>query len=148
MGWLAELGRDDEVSRSALGRYKLKQDALSGELRRTREVAEALAREFGEAEEDSKIGRVGVEMLHAITMKLTAASLSGRMPDFSPREIHFLARSQKDLMAALDIDDKRRAKIREEALKAAAKAAGSVAVSQGLSPDTAAEIRKAIMGVG
>lgn len=50
-------------------------------------------------------------------------------------------------MSALDIDDKRRAKIRDEALKAAAATVDKVFKAKGLSPDTADEIRRKILGV-
>jgi len=150
LGWLAELGHGDDVSRSALGRYKMKHDDLSGELKRSRLVAEALAREKGD-EDDGQIGRIGIEMLHAITMKMTAATMSGRMPDFSPREIAYLAKSQKDMMGALDIDDRRRAKIREEAAKEALeKAAGEVAdiaQQRGWKAETAKHVQSKILGV-
>lgn len=116
LGYLEEMGHEEDVSRSALGRYKMKHNELAGELRRTREVAKALGREFGE-DTDSEIGRVAIELLQAVQMKTIAAAAAGRTPDFSPQELHFLGRTSKDLMSALSIDDARVAKIKAEERK-------------------------------
>ena len=144
---LEQEGHED-VSRSALGRYKINQDALSAELKRSRLIAETLVREADPSEADSQMARVGIEMLHGLLMKITAAELSGGQLDLDPREVHFLARAFKDLSSAQKTDADRIAKIRETALRQAADVVDTVAKKRGLTKETAADIRREVLGIG
>lgn len=141
MAWLEEIGEEDAVSRSALGRWTMTQESVATQLKNTRIMASALGRELSEAEDDSQTGRIAIEMLQSIAMKMTAASLSGRAADLSPQEVAYMSKSLKDTMSALEIDDRRVAKIKDEERKRVLaevdSAVETVKKSGGLSADAA-----------
>lgn len=63
---------DVTVSRSSLGRH-LKNAAEVGErIRRSREIADALVRRFGDAPE-SKTARLNIELMHSVVMDVVTA---------------------------------------------------------------------------
>lgn len=146
MKWITQLGFGDKTSRSAVGRWKMNREELSGELKRSRVIAEAIVRDTGDSDQ-GQISRVATEMLHSIIMKATAASLSGSTPDYDPQEMAYIARALKDSNAAIEIDDKRVARIKADAMKEAAKAVDAVASKGGLSKESVAQIKKEFLGV-
>lgn len=153
VAWLDEqdLPDEDKPSRSGLGRYSVNQKKLSDQLRNSRHVAEALAAEIG-SESASQQGRVAVEVLHSTIMKMSAASLTGEKPEFSPAEILAMSKSTKELMSATDIDDKRRRSIRDDALREAqertrAAVGEAKAKGQGITQETLDLIYSELLGV-
>ena len=142
-----ELGHADDVSRSGLGRYAKKQSEMAAQLRHTRVMAEAMGRELGDGADDTQIGRVAVELLQSAMFKAIVASSTGETADFTPQEIQYLAKSGKEMMAAIEIDDRRRAKIRREVLEEAAAVVEEAATGAGWSLETARVVQNRIMGL-
>jgi len=147
VAWLQENHDGDQPSRSSLGRYRVNQDELNAKLKESRIMATALGRQFAEtAEDDTGTGRIAIEMLQSVAMKMMAGVMTGKV-DIDPKEMNFAANALKNMMSATDIDDKRRKRIREEVLLQAAEAVDQVVKQRGLTGETAADIRKRIMGV-
>lgn len=138
-----------EISRSAVGRYKMNQEVLSSELKHSRMIAETLVREGDTS--DSHMARVGIEMLQGVMMKIVASEISEGGIELDAKEAHFLARAFKDLSAAQSIDDARISKIKAEErariLREATTAAKEIGTQHGLSKEAQAEFRKRLLKI-
>lgn len=158
---------DVEISRSALGRYKQHIDKVSERIRRSREIAEAMVRNYGEAPE-SKTARLNIELLHGVMLDMLSQlpDLSGEgdksgdgkdkddqavLLTLSPRGAMEMAKAMDHLARASKQDADLIAKLREEARAEAraeaASAAEEVGRKEGLSDKAIAEIRSTL-GVG
>lgn len=127
---------DVQVSRSALGRYKQHIDKVSERIRRSREIAEAIVRNQGDAPE-SKTARLNIELLHGVLNDMLmqvptpeeaeAAEKDGdgeaaaMMLTLSPRGAMELAKAVDHLSRASKQDADLITKMREEAQQQAAK---------------------------
>jgi hypothetical protein len=145
---------DVEVSRSALGRYKQHIDKVSQKIRRSREIAEAIVRNQGEAPE-SKTARLNIELLHGVMLDMLS-----QLPDegdevdpvqpmlltLSPQGAMQMAKAMDHLSRAAKQDSDLIDKLRSEARKEAAEVTDEVAKKVGLSDDARAEIRS-LLGV-
>jgi hypothetical protein len=149
-------GMSVEVSRSALGRYTQKLAAAGEKLRRSRAVAEALVRKFGDQPE-SKTARLNIELLHGAILDLfmaegDEAAESGRAAlAGDPQGAMLLAKALEHLTKASrhDVEFIERAEKRAaaRATRAAATAAESMAREKGLSAATIDAIKASILGV-
>jgi len=153
---------DVQVSRSALGRYKQHIDKVSERIRRSREIAEAIVRNQGDAPE-SKTARLNIELLHGVLNDMLmqvptpeeaeAAEKDGdgeaaaMMLTLSPRGAMELAKAVDHLSRASKQDADLITKMRDEARAEAANAAEKVGRKEGLSEKAITEIRS-ILGVG
>tara|TARA_B100001939_G_scaffold72990_1_gene61152 strand:- start:7844 stop:8389 length:546 start_codon:yes stop_codon:yes gene_type:complete len=141
---------DARVSRSALGRHIKGLQEISERIRRSREIADALVKRFGDAPE-SKTARLNIEMMQAVLMEMM-----GQLDDengqinLKPADAMFLAKSLDHLAKAGRVDADRILKERAEAeRKANQKAAAAVekeARKRGLTTDTIQAIRDKILG--
>lgn len=149
-------GMSVEVSRSALGRYS-KRLAKAGEaLRRSRSVAEALVRRYGEQPE-SKTARLNIELLHGVILDLFMAEGEEADADGkaalagNPMGAMMLAKALEHLTKASrhDVEFIERAEKRaaERARKEAAASAEAVAQQRGISAETRQAIVAGILGV-
>lgn len=150
---------DVDVSRSALGRHVKSLAEISDRLRRSRDMADALVRRFGDAEE-SKTARLNIELLHGIIFDITSAADPLATEDaegviaISPQQAMALAKAIDHLgkaeaanVAVVRAAREEAAKAAEQAREAAAVAAEKVAVSRGLDPEAIAAFRREILGV-
>lgn len=147
---VAKLGHGDDVSRSALGRYAKREKAMRDSLRRSRNIASALVRDTDDEERESQLGRVNIELMQSVVMKILASGMAegdDEMPEFSPLELARLAKGQKDMIEALATDDGRRRKIRSDALADAAKVIDKIQSRGGITKERADEARQAILGL-
>jgi hypothetical protein len=147
------------VSRSALGRHLQGMAKLGERMRRSRQVAEALVKELGDAPE-SQAARLNIELLHTVVLDLFmragdgeegvdaggTAALAG-----DPQGVMFLAKSLESLARAsktnvdfLAAAEKRAAEV---AKREAATAVEAVARERGISADTLAAMKAGIFGV-
>ncbi len=165
MGWtidqilekLREL-LDQAPSRSALGRHIQGMDKLGERMRRSRQVAEALVRELGDAPE-SRAARLNIELLHGAIMDLFMkagddepvdaegmAALQGQ-----PEGVMMLAKALDHLSRAskTNVDFIRLAEERAatRAKKEAVVAVEAVARARGISGETVEAIKAGIFGV-
>jgi hypothetical protein len=152
---------DVHVSRSALGRYKQHIDKVSERIRRSREIAEAIVRNQGEAPE-SKTARLNIELLHGVMLdmlsQLPDLTETGDIKDgngedksgdaqsvlltLSPRGAMEMAKAMDHLARASKQDADLISKLREEARAEAAEAVDKVARKEGLSDEGRAAIRR------
>ncbi|MBE1425632.1 hypothetical protein H4684_002289 [Desulfomicrobium macestii] len=146
-----------EVSRSALGRYKQNFERIVERVRRSREIADALVRRFGNADE-SKSMRANIEMMHGIVSEMLMqigdvedGQDGGKAVLLEPKAAHDLAKALDHLARARKFDQEAIIKIRAEVAKeaeekldkAVTKAAGQ-AQRESLSPAQILERVKAI----
>lgn len=134
---------DEELmpSKSAIGTHKLKLERYSKELMRSREVADALAKNLGD-EEGSKIARLNIEVMHSILLDLGMAARQNETDDdgnvimrIDPMGAMLLSKSLDHLGKAAKADTDIIAKARELAAKEAMKAVKN-AGGEGLTQDT------------
>ena len=150
---------DVEVSRSALGRHVKSMAEAQVTIMRSRQMAEALVKEFG-SEPDDKLARLNLELAHGILMRLMLATSEDpetgeAMPIvLSPEDGMFVARSVQALASAGKTTneaiekrlDRARKEAADKATKEAAENATKAARSKGLSKDTVDAIRFAVLG--
>ena len=165
MGWtidqilekLREL-LDSAPSRSALGRHIAGMDKLGERMRRSRQVAEALVRELGDAPE-SRAARLNIELLHGAVMDLFMKAGDGEPVDGdgaaalagNPEGVMMLAKALDHLSKAsktnvhfIRLAEERAA---TRAKKEAAVAVEAVARERGISGETLEAIKAGIFGV-
>lgn len=107
---LAELGVSD-VSRSALGRYKQSYDDVVASVRESRQVAEALVREFGK-DSDPKAMRANIEMMQAIISRLAREITRNETLDV--KQVAILSGALESLGRASKTDVEMMSKVREQ----------------------------------
>jgi hypothetical protein len=150
---------DQAPSRSALGRHIKGLDALGERMRRSRQVAEALVRELGDAPE-SRTARLNIELLHSAILDLHMhaadgdesvdeggkAALAGNPMGamLLAKALDHLARASKNNVEFLAAAEKRAT---ERAKREAASAIESIARDRGISADTLEAIKAGIFGV-
>lgn len=154
---LMELGQP--VSRSALGRHVRALPDIAREMRESREMAEALAREVGNAPED-KLAELNIELMHGVMLKLLTSARAAGDGDgatedgsltFSPAEVMQMARATKDLAQSRKLDVERVEKLEKRAeergrMQAMEKVEEVARNRGGLSADTVMAIRQAVLG--
>ena len=146
-------------SRSAVGRHVKKMAAVGERLRRSREVAEALVRELGDAPA-SRTAQLNIELMHGAVFDLFnradedmevidqdgRAALAG-----NPEGLMMLAKSLDHLTRASKTDVEFVKQVEERAADKARKAAAAVVdqvgKAQGVSAATMAVIKAGIFGV-
>lgn len=153
---LREMGVES-VSRSSLGRYKQRFEKIVEKVKRSREIADALVRQFGD-EPESKSMRANIEMMHGIVSDMLMQI--GDHEDgedgpadgviLAPKDAMNLAKALDHLSKARKADQDAILKIREEATRTAtekaAEAVRSVGKKVGMSKDLKQQILTA-MGV-
>jgi biotin operon repressor len=145
-------------SRSAIGRHIQGLEKLGERMRRSRQVAEALVRELGDAPE-STAARLNIELLHSAILDLFMKAGDGEAVDafgqaaldgnpegtmMLAKALDHLARASKtnvDFIAAAEARAATRAK------QEAATAVDAVGTQKGLSRETIAAIKAGIFGV-
>ncbi|MCE2563760.1 phage protein Gp27 family protein [Komagataeibacter sp. FNDCF1] len=115
-------GYGKDFSRSAMGRHCQKLDKLGAKARQSRMVAEALARQMGDANV-SRHMRANVEMLHGVMLNLflaaespdgTASKKGAEALNGDPEGLMFLAKTLDHLAKASKTDTEFVAKIEEQ----------------------------------
>jgi hypothetical protein len=143
-----------DVSRSALGRHVQGMAAMGERLRRSRAMAEGLARQLGETPGD-KMARVNIELLHSFLNDMLAAAdeegseaqLALRDPKAAAAAAAAIERLTKASRHNLEFVGKIEERARDAARKGAADAVDNVGRAKGLSADTLAAIKAEIFGV-
>ncbi|RSU57206.1 DUF3486 family protein [Sphingobium yanoikuyae] len=144
---LRDLGQGD-ISRSALARHTKSLEEIGAQLRHSREVAQALVAQVGDAPED-RVADLNVELLHSVILRLVTATNDdgdGKPVMFEPEDVRFLSQSLQSLASARKTNTDLVFRVRKEATEAAAKKAGDAAKSKGLTAETVDFIRKAVLG--
>lgn len=139
------------LSRSAVGRHVKQLDAIGNEIRRSREIAEALVKRYGEAPE-GRTARLNIELMHAFVNRLLVSE-TGEVVTLEPNEVMAVSRALKDLVQAARHDVAREAETRAEfaekaadtAVKAAETAVGDAGYT--LPPEALQAIRRQVYGI-
>jgi hypothetical protein len=157
MAALRGLDAAEDISRSGLGRYVQRIDRMGERLRRSRQMAEALARQLGDQPGD-QVARLNIEALHSfLSDALLAADEDGEQGDAtraviqSPMGAKLFAEALERLSKAQrlnqDFVEKMRRQVAEEAQRNAASAVEKEGRAQGLSNATIAKIKATIFGL-
>ena len=142
---------DVDVSRSALGRHLKKQAQVAEQIRRSRQLAEAVGCQFGD-EETSKVARTNIELLHSLMMKFMIGNDDETAEVvLDAKEAMFAATALEKLSKASKLDVDRELKIREEARKEAMKQASEIVEKtgreKGLSPEMVDKLKREFLGI-
>lgn len=139
VGLLKSLGED--VSKSAVGRYKQRAEAQMQKFREAQEVAKVWIGKL-QSDPEGDVGRLLSEML-----RTTAFQTIGDLDEADPQSLMFLAKALKDLASTDKLTADRILMVRREMAREAAEKVGAVGRAKGLSAETVAELRKEILGV-
>jgi hypothetical protein len=145
---LRQLGQG-EVSRSALGRHVKSLEEIGAQLRHSREVAQALVAQVGDAPED-RVADLNIELMHSMILRLVTATNDegdGQPILLGPEETMFMARSLQALAGAKKTNTDMVLKVRVEATKKAAEKASAAVKARGLGKETADWIYQEVLGV-
>jgi hypothetical protein len=139
------------VSRSALGRHVKSIEEIGEQMRKSREIANALVARLGDAPED-KTAELNIELMHNMVMRLLTATADdgdGQPIVLDAEQQMFMARTIQSLAGARKTNREMIRKEREETKKEAAKAVDAVAkeATAGLSAETVDLIKRRIMGI-
>lgn len=145
------------ISRSGLGRYVQKLDRMGERLRRSRQMAEALARQLGDQPGD-QVARLNMEALHSfLADALLAADEDGEQGDAaraaiqSPMGAKLFAEALERLSKAQRLNQDFVERLERQAAERARREAGAAlekaARAQGLSNATIERIKADLFGV-
>lgn len=141
---------DVDVSRSSLGRYVKKQAQVADQIRRSRELSEAIGRQFGD-DKTSRVARTNIELLHTLMMKLMIGGEDETEVVLDAKDAMFAATALEKLSKASKLDVEERLKVKEEARKEAMTAAAEIVdktgKEKGLSAETIQELKSKFLGV-
>lgn len=153
---LAELGAEDAVSRSALGRYAKRTKKNWERFQEAQKVAGVWIKKLDE-DPHGDVGKLVAEMLKTVSFVTIDQMLENDKDEdgndqapATPQEIMFLAKAIKDLETAGATSLKRELAVREEIERQAKKVATQTEKTlkeQGLSDDTVQLIKSNILGI-
>jgi hypothetical protein len=150
---LQKVQLDEPVSRSALGRHRLKIEEVAQAMRESRDMAKMLRAEMGDLADDEQ-SQINYEMLQGQIFKAQRAMLVGDVePENMIKELRQLSDALQRLSAARKLDTDRIMRIKQEAAKATAQKAATVVEkalrtdAPGLSADTVKSIMTQVLGV-
>lgn len=142
------------VSRSALGRHRKGLAKLGERIRRSRQVAEALVKDMGDAPE-SEAARINIELMHTaildLFMRADGDGEDAEAVPADPKSLHdvskaldHLARASKTNQDFIATAEKRAT---ERARKDAVEQVETIGREKGISAETMNAIKAGIMGV-
>lgn len=143
LGKLREIGVDD-ISRSALGRYKQSYDEVIASVRESRQVAEVLVKEFGD-DADPKAMRANIEMMQALISRLSREITRNETLDV--KQVAILSGALESLGRASKTDAEMMSKMRDMARRETVQAVEETARESGLSADTVDAIKRRVLGI-
>ena len=139
-----------EISRSAVGRHRKSIKVIGERLRKSREIARAIAETHGD-EDEVRTADLNQELLHDLLFRTITAEEDDVPIQYAPKDVMLLSVAASNIAAARKTDAERRRKDREEAEKKErernAETAKGAAVAAGLSKDTVDAIYHAVLGV-
>lgn len=142
---LRKLAPEADISRSAMGRYTQRIDAMGAVLKDAREGAAALMAQIGERGEGD-VQRLNTEMAQALITRFMMRE-DGKPVELDAKESMFLASAIKSLTAASRDNAAFVEKVEKRAAARAAEMAKTAARQAGLSAEIADTIAAKILGV-
>jgi len=140
-----ELPDDMQLSRTGLNRYASRMEAIGSKIRASREMAEIWAAKLGSAP-TSDVGKLLMEVVKTLAFE-TSMSLAEEEGTVEPKALGQLALVAQRIEAAQMVSHKREKEIRQAFAEEAAEAAEKVTKQAGLTAETAATIRREILGI-
>lgn len=134
-----------DVSRSALHRHVKGMAAMGERLRRSRAMAEGLARQLGETPGD-KMARLNIELLHSVVNDLLAAA-DEEEGGLDAKGATMLAAAIERLTKAARQDQDFVLKLENRVKDEAAKTVAAAGRDQGLTEETISAITSRILGI-
>ncbi len=134
----------DIPSFSAFNRYSLKLATLTQRLNQTREIATALASKFDAGASDD-LTLIASEAIKTLVFELVT---NGGEAGFDPKSAKALADALFSATRAQGVSTNRRIKVEKEFADKVDQAVETVAKAKGLTRETAADIKRNILGVG
>lgn len=132
-----------EVSRSALGRHCKQLENIQAGIRKSRMIAEAIVKDYGE-DKENKVARANIEILHSLIFNMMSSE-NGEPVVLESKDAMFLSTSLEKLVKAEKTDFEKEIKIRTEIKNKAEKNLEKIAKKNGLSPDVIEKVRKGIL---
>ncbi|HBC0987579.1 TPA: DUF3486 family protein [Escherichia coli] len=139
------LPADMQLSRTGLNRYASRMEAVGAKIRASREMAEVWAAKLGSAP-TSDVGKLLMEFVKTLAFE-TSMSMAEEDEPVTPKALGQLALVAQRLEAAAMASHKREKEIRAAFAAEAAATAEKITKQAGLSAETAADIRKQILGI-
>lgn len=140
-----ELPDGMQLSRTGLNRYASRMEAIGSKIRASREMAEIWAAKLGSAP-TSDVGKLLMEFVKTLAFETTMSLSEGDEP-VAPKALGQLALVAQRIEAAQMVSHKREKEIRQAFAEEAAEAAEKITKQAGLTAETAADIRREILGI-
>lgn len=140
-----DLPEDMQLSRTGLNRYASRMEEVGSKIRASREMAEIWAAKLGSAP-TSDVGKLLLEFVKTLAFE-TSISLAETGKTVEPKALGQLALVAQRLEAAAMTSHKREQEIRKAFAEEAADTAEKITKQAGLSAETAADIRRQILGI-
>lgn len=140
-----ELPEDMQLSRTGLNRYASRMEEVGSKIRASREMAEIWAAKLGSAP-TSDVGKLLLEFVKTLAFE-TSISLAEQQKTVEPKALGQLALVAQRLEAAAMTSHKREQEIRKAFAEEAAETAEKITKQAGVSAETAADIRRQILGI-
>lgn len=139
------LPEDMKLSRTGLNRYASRMEEFGAKIRASREMAEIWAAKLGSAP-SSDVGKLLLEFVKTLAFE-TSMELADSNKTVEPKALGQLALVAQRLEAAAMASHKREKEIRQAFAEEAAAKAEKITKQAGLSAETAADIRRQILGI-
>ncbi len=144
---LRTLVPDEAPSRSALGRHIQGMDKLRERMSRSRQVAEALAAQLGDAPE-GQAARLNIELMHGTILDFyRIEDEDGTREPATPKGVELVAKALDHLTKASKTNDDYMQAVEKRAKEIASEAVDKVAAAQGMTAATVEAIKAAVFGV-
>lgn len=147
---LEERGLELRIGKSAVHAYGQEYEAFNKAQEQAAAWAVSWMNDNG-LEEEARRHNVLFQMVTTLAFKFAQAQMTKEGDEIDPKELHFIGRMLKDVMASSGIREKlaadERERVAREAREAAAEGAEEVAKQLGLTGDTVHAIRAKILGV-
>ena len=140
-----DLPEDMQLSRTGLNRYASRMEEVGSKIRASREMAEIWAAKLGSAP-TSDVGKLLLEFVKTLAFE-TSISLAETGKTVEPKALGQLALVAQRLEAAAMTSHKREQEIRKAFAEEAADTAEQITKQAGLSAETAAAIKRQILGI-
>ncbi|HGH3372438.1 TPA: DUF3486 family protein [Kluyvera cryocrescens] len=140
-----DLPEDMQLSRTGLNRYASRMEEFGAKIRASREMAEIWAAKLGSAP-TSDVGKLLLEFVKTLAFE-TSMSLAEKDKTVEPKALGQLALVAQRLEAAAMTSHKREQEIRKAFAEEAADTAEQITKQAGLSAETAAAIKRQILGI-
>ena len=142
---LLEARGEAPLSASGLNRYATRMEEIGQQIREAREAAAAWTAKFGETP-TGELGAHIIDILRKIAFDLARGAHGAEDAERQVETLSSLALTMQRLERAAGLSAERERALRMEVAAAAAAAGEGAARRQGMSAETAAEIRRAIEG--